>query len=64
LTGKRLTAEIVVEAGKQVQQAVQPINDLRGSTTYKRLLVRQLLYAHFLKLFPDVIAWEALNAAD
>jgi len=64
LTGKRLTAEVVVEAGKRAQQAVQPISDLRGSAAYKRLLVRQLVYAHFLKLFPDVIAWEVLHAAD
>jgi xanthine dehydrogenase small subunit len=64
LTGKRLTVAVVVEAAKRAQQEVQPISDLRGSAAYKRLLVRQLVYAHFLKLFPDIIAWEALHAAD
>jgi len=35
---------------------------LRGSIEYKRLLFRQLFFAHFLKLFPEQIRWEDLHA--
>ncbi len=39
-----------------------PIGDVRGSAGYKRLLARQLLLAHFEKLFPESIQPEALYA--
>ncbi len=52
LTGKTLDKEIIKEAAQFVQQEIRPISDVRGDETYKRLLARQLFYAHFLKLFP------------
>jgi len=52
LTGKTLDKEIIKEAAQFVQQEIKPISDVRGDETYKRLLARQLFYAHFLKLFP------------
>jgi len=53
LTGKTLDKEIIKEAAQFVQQEIRPISDVRGDETYKRLLARQLFYAHFLKLFPE-----------
>ncbi|MEZ4739461.1 MAG: hypothetical protein R2818_08920 [Flavobacteriales bacterium] len=32
---------------------VAPISDARGAAEYKRLLLRQLFFAHFLQLFPE-----------
>ncbi|MCF6213227.1 MAG: FAD binding domain-containing protein [Flavobacteriaceae bacterium] len=52
LTGKTLSVEILKEATQILQQEIKPISDVRGDETYKRLLARQLFYAHFLKLFP------------
>jgi len=33
-------------------EEISPISDVRGSADYKRLLLRQLLWAHFLRFFP------------
>ena len=53
LTGRPISAEIVLQANAITQQEISPITDARGSAEYKRLLLRQLLLAHFLKLFPE-----------
>lgn len=47
LTGKVLTEELVEEATHIAQKEVSPISDARGSEAYKRLLLRQLMKAHF-----------------
>ena len=39
---------------------ISPISDARGSAEYKKLLLRQLLFAHFIKLFPEQIDVERL----
>ncbi|QPK65028.1 FAD binding domain-containing protein [Methylomonas sp. LL1] len=62
LRGKPISADSVREAAAIAQNEISPICDLRGSVAYKRLLLRQLIYAHFLKLFPDLLVWEALHA--
>ncbi|GAA4419641.1 xanthine dehydrogenase small subunit [Nibrella viscosa] len=57
LVGKPLTADTIRNAIKVAQTEIAPISDVRGSATYKRLLFRQLFYAHFLTLFstqPDL----------
>jgi xanthine dehydrogenase small subunit len=41
---------------------IAPISDTRGSAQYKRLLLQQLLYAHFVKLFPESFKGEVFNA--
>jgi len=38
-----------------LKEEISPISDVRGSKEYKRLLIRQLYYSHFLKLFPEII---------
>ena len=61
LRGQRLCAALVQQAARIAQTEISPISDLRGSVAYKRLLLRQLIYAHFLKLCPQLIRWEALH---
>jgi len=62
LTGKALTPEVVSEVLAIAQTEFEPIGDVRGSARYKRLLARQLMAAHFLKLFPESISEKALYA--
>lgn len=61
LAGRPLCANTVKEAARLAVAAATPIDDIRGSAPYKRLLLRQIVYAHFLKLFPDQILWEDLR---
>lgn len=61
LTGKPLTAGAVRAACEVAQSEISPISDARGSADYKRLLLRQLLFAHFLTLFPERVALEELG---
>ncbi|MCH6258604.1 FAD binding domain-containing protein [Puniceicoccaceae bacterium K14] len=63
LAGKTLSTETVLEAVDLAQSEFNPISDVRGSAQYKRLLSRQLLIAHFTKLFPETISEEAINAS-
>lgn len=53
LVGRRLEAATIRQAAGILDQEISPISDIRGSKEYKRLLARQLFFAHFLKLFPD-----------
>ena len=39
---------------------IAPIDDVRGSAAYKRLLARRLLLAHVLRLAPDAVRFEEL----
>ena len=43
LTGKKLTAELIAEAGALAAQECSPTSDLRGSEQYKRAIVRTLV---------------------
>jgi xanthine dehydrogenase small subunit len=56
LKGKTITSEIILQANTIIQGEISPISDVRGSQEYKRLLLRQLFFAHFLKLFPERIS--------
>ncbi len=60
LIEKEISFPIISEAAEIAQNEISPINDVRGSEEYKRLLLRQLLFAHFLKLFPEQITAEEL----
>ena len=55
LSGKKINSEFVKEASLIAQTEISPISDVRGSKEYKRLLLRQLIYSHFIKLFPKEI---------
>ncbi|QRM88235.1 2Fe-2S iron-sulfur cluster binding domain-containing protein [Lacinutrix sp. WUR7] len=52
LIGKPLTSETILEANEILQKEIAPISDVRGTSDYKRLLGRQLFFAHFTALFP------------
>lgn len=53
LKRKQLNIDIVLKASEIIQSEISPISDVRGSVNYKRLLARQLFFAHFVKLFPN-----------
>jgi xanthine dehydrogenase small subunit len=55
LEGKSLTSGIILEAALIAQSECSPISDIRGSEEYKRLLLRQLIFAHFMKFNPELI---------
>ncbi|GAB3699310.1 xanthine dehydrogenase small subunit [Spirosoma flavus] len=54
LMGKVLSEAVVIDAINVVQSEISPISDARGTEAYKRLLLSQLIKAHFLKLFPEL----------
>jgi xanthine dehydrogenase small subunit len=56
LLGKTITPEVILQASTIIQREISPISDVRGSQEYKRLLLRQLFFAHFLKLFEERIS--------
>ncbi len=51
---KSVSVELVLEAIEIAQSEVAPISDARGTADYKRLLLSQLIIAHFVKLFPEL----------
>lgn len=55
LKGKVISTDIILQANDILQSEISPISDIRGSIEYKRLLIRQLLFGHFIKLFPSKI---------
>jgi xanthine dehydrogenase small subunit len=56
LTEKEITSSNINEAIQIALSEISPISDVRGSAEYKSLLLRQLLFAHFLTLFPEKIS--------
>lgn len=61
LSGKMITSASLAEAARVLQQEIAPIGDIRGSAGYKRLLARQLFFAHFIRLYPEVISLKELS---
>lgn len=51
LKNKKLSDEVLNDFFKIVNKEVSPISDARGTAEYKRLLVRQLILAHFIEFF-------------
>jgi xanthine dehydrogenase small subunit len=62
--GKRVTAKTIQGVFPLLQQEISPISDVHGSADYKRLLARQLLIAHFTKLFPEFLQVRDLYATN
>ena len=54
LNEKEITEDLIVEAIEIAQSEISPISDTRGSEEYKRLLLSQLIKAHFITLFPKL----------
>jgi len=51
LFGREPTAETAIAAADVARSEISPISDVRGSADYKRLLLGQLILAHFNVLF-------------
>ena len=60
LLGRELSADTVGGANEVMQTEISPIGDVRGTAAYKRLLLRQLLFAHFLRFAPELTLAEML----
>ncbi len=60
LLGKEISSNTILAAEIILQQEIAPISDARGSAEYKRLLARQLFFAHFMELFPSQPGLEEL----
>jgi xanthine dehydrogenase small subunit len=60
LLNKDINPEILKEAAGIALTEISPISDARGSAEYKSLLLRQLIFAHFVKLFPKSVKPEML----
>ena len=60
LSSKKIYGDNLEKASEIIQSEISPISDARGTAEYKRLLLRQLFYAHFIKLFPELINVEEL----
>ena len=63
ISKQALTNELAMEAIDIAQTEFEPISDVRGSADYKRLLARQLMLAHFIKCFPEIISEEVIYAS-
>lgn len=54
LKNKTLEISTIKTAQAILQTELSPISDARGTESYKRLLARQLFFAHFITLFPEI----------
>lgn len=61
VVGKEVSGEVIQKTLEIAQAEIAPISDARGTETYKRLLLNQLIKAHFLALFPQLNARELLR---
>jgi xanthine dehydrogenase small subunit len=53
MKGKSISGNLIEEIIESAQSEISPISDARGSKEYKRLLLGQLIQAHFSILFPE-----------
>lgn len=65
MEGREISLQTVLDVAAVVQTGVSPVSDVRGSAAYRRLLVRQMIIAHFMQKFPEyldeVSLYEALR---
>lgn len=52
LAGKKVSPETIEEATGIADTEISPLSDAHGSEAYKRLLLKRLIAAHFITLFP------------
>ena len=53
LLAKELNEENIAKAADILTGEISPISDIRGSKEYKKLLIKQLFFKHFITLFPE-----------
>jgi xanthine dehydrogenase small subunit len=63
LARRRVDALSAAEAIEAALGEIAPISDVRGSASYKRLALRNLIVAHLAALFPDTVDAAALLEA-
>jgi len=61
MAGRQVNVGLVREVVEKAFTEISPISDARGTATYKRLLLGQLIKAHFLTLFPHLAVTEVLE---
>ena len=61
LRGKAVSPVLIAHLLDIVQGEISPISDTRGTVTYKRILLAQLIKAHFLAFFPEMKANELIH---
>jgi xanthine dehydrogenase small subunit len=54
LKEKPMSEELIHEVIEVAQTEISPISDVRGTENYKRLLLSQLIKAHFISMFPKL----------
>jgi xanthine dehydrogenase small subunit len=54
LKRREVTVANICKAVKIAEHEISPISDVRGSAQYKTLLLRNLIFAHFITLFPEI----------
>ncbi len=62
LLNKEISETLILEAEEIVQSEIAPISDARGTFEYKQLLLRQLFFIHFYKLFPHIQIEKLIHA--
>ena len=60
LTGNIISTGTARLAADTACDEISPIDDVRGSAVYKKLLLRRLILSHFIELFPHQIDLEDL----
>lgn len=55
LACKRVNEQLIHDVIAVAQAEISPISDVRGSAAYKTLLLGQLIRAHFITLFPEIV---------
>lgn len=54
LKGKNISEEVIHNVIEIAKTEIAPISDTRGTAEYKKLLLGQLIKAHFITLFPEM----------
>jgi xanthine dehydrogenase small subunit len=61
LKGKKISEEVIHNVIEIAETEIAPISDTRGTAEYKRLLLGQLIKAHFITLFPEMATEKLLQ---
>lgn len=61
LVGKQVSLNLLDELLPIIQTEISPISDVRGTETYKRTLLQQLVKAHFVEMFKELDVKQIMN---
>ena len=64
LVQKKLDAKTLKAFFERVNGEISPISDARGTAAYKRLLLRQLILAHFIRFFGELDVFKTVLSYD